>query len=71
MVLLEGHATCRIPTPEKFRDDAVRVARNRWTGSQLSQIAADFSISESGRAHWLDQAPFWVAQSCVGDRLLA
>lgn len=44
------------PYPKEFRDDAVRVARNREPGQQLKQIAADFGISESCLTSWLRQA---------------
>ncbi|WP_280399782.1 transposase [Nocardia carnea] len=43
-------------TPKEFRDDVVRVARNREPGQQLKQIAADFGISESCLANWTKQA---------------
>ena len=35
------------PYPKEFRQDVVRVARNREPGQTLKQIAADFGISES------------------------
>ncbi|MGS2811476.1 IS3 family transposase [Nocardia sp. MW-W600-9] len=44
------------PYPKEFRDDVVRVARNRGPGQQLKQIAADFGISESCLAGWLKAA---------------
>lgn len=44
------------PFPKEFRDDVVRVARNRAPGQHLKQIAADFGISESCLANWLKQA---------------
>ncbi|MFC4126997.1 transposase [Nocardia rhizosphaerae] len=44
------------PYPKEFRDDVVRVARNREPGQQLKQIAADFGISESCLANWIKQA---------------
>ncbi len=44
------------PYPTGFRDDVVRVARNREPGQQLKQIAADFGISESCLANWLKAA---------------
>jgi transposase len=44
------------PYPKEFRDDVVRVARNREPGQQLKQIAADFGISESCLAGWLKAA---------------
>ena len=34
------------PYPREFREDVVRVARNRAPDQQLKQIAADFGISE-------------------------
>jgi transposase len=44
------------PYPKEFRDDVVRVARNREPGQQLKQIAADFGISESCLTNWMRQA---------------
>ena len=44
------------PYPKEFRDDVVRVARNREPGQQLKQIAAEFGISESCLAIWLKAA---------------
>ncbi|AXT86726.1 transposase [Aeromicrobium sp. A1-2] len=44
------------PYPREFRDDVVRVARNREPGHQLKQIAADFGISESCLANWMKSA---------------
>ena len=44
------------PYPKEFRDDVVRVARNRAPGQHLKQMAADFWISESCLANWLKQA---------------
>lgn len=35
------------PCPKEFRDDIIRVARNREPDFHLEQIAADFGISES------------------------
>ncbi|RYF45383.1 MAG: hypothetical protein EOO27_41490, partial [Comamonadaceae bacterium] len=35
------------PYPREFRDDVVRVARNRESGKEVKQSAADFGISES------------------------
>ncbi|WP_165398231.1 hypothetical protein [Streptomyces albidoflavus] len=32
------------PYPEEFREDVVRVARNREPGVTLEQIAADFGV---------------------------
>ncbi|CAM3578111.1 Transposase IS3/IS911 family protein [Nocardioides marinus] len=44
------------PYPKEFRDDVVRVARNREPGVYLKQIAADFGISESCLTNWLKTA---------------
>ncbi len=44
------------PYPKEFRDDVVRVARNREPGQHLKQIAADFGISESCLTNWLTKA---------------
>ena len=44
------------PYPREFRDDVVRVARNREPGVHLKQIAADFGISESCLNGWLKAA---------------
>ncbi|WP_270452023.1 IS3 family transposase [Kocuria marina] len=44
------------PYPQEFRDDVVRVARNRESGQKLSVIAKDFGISESCLTNWMRQA---------------
>lgn len=44
------------PYPQEFRDDVVRVARDREPGVLLKQIAADFGISESCLTNWLAKA---------------
>ena len=44
------------PYPKEFRDDVVRVARNREPGVHLKQIAADFGISESCLTNWMKSA---------------
>ena len=44
------------PFPKEFREDVVRVARNRDPGQTLKQIAADFGISESCLTGWLKSA---------------
>ncbi|GLI29972.1 transposase-like protein IS3/IS911 [Brachybacterium conglomeratum] len=44
------------PYPQEFRDDVVRVARNREPSQKLSQIAKDFGISESCLTNWMRQA---------------
>lgn len=42
--------------PKEFREDVVRVARNRDDGTTVKQIAADFGISESRLMNWLMKA---------------
>jgi transposase len=44
------------PFPKEFRDDVVRVARNREPGQSLKQIATDFGIAESCLRNWMRQA---------------
>lgn len=44
------------PFPREFREDVVRVARNRDGEVTLAQIARDFGISESCLAGWLKKA---------------
>jgi transposase len=44
------------PYPREFREDVVRVARNREPGARIKDIAADFGISESCLNGWLKAA---------------
>ena len=44
------------PYPKEFRDDVVRVARNREPGVELSQIAMDFGIHFTTLYGWLKKA---------------
>jgi transposase len=44
------------PYPKEFREDVVRVARNRGDGTMLKEIAEDFGISESCLNRWLRAA---------------
>ena len=44
------------PYPKEFREDVVRVARGREPGQRLTQIAADFGISESCLTGWMKAA---------------
>jgi len=44
------------PFPREFRDDVVRVARQRDPGVTLEQIAADFGIHPMTLSKWLRQA---------------
>jgi transposase-like protein len=44
------------PYPKEFRDDVVRVARNREPGVRIKDIAKDFGITESCLTNWLSRA---------------
>ena len=44
------------PYPREFRDDVVRVARNREDGVTIEQIAADFGVHPMTLSKWLRQA---------------
>jgi transposase-like protein len=44
------------PYPKEFREDVIRVARNREPGVHLKDVAADFGISESCLTNWLKAA---------------
>lgn len=44
------------PYPREFREDVVRVARNRQPGQRLKDIAADFGISETCLGNWMKDA---------------
>jgi transposase len=44
------------PYPREFREDVIRVARNRESDVRLRDIAADFGISESCLNGWLKAA---------------
>ncbi|MFK4763116.1 transposase, partial [Microbacterium sp. ZW T5_45] len=44
------------PYPREFRDDVVRVARQREDDVSIKQIATDFGISETCLQNWLRQA---------------
>ena len=44
------------PYPQEFRDDVVRVARNREDGVTLEQIAADFGVHPVTLSKWMRQA---------------
>ena len=45
------------PYPEEFREDVVRVARNRAAGVTLEQIAADFGVHPMTLSKWLRKRP--------------
>ena len=44
------------PYPREFREDVIRVARNREPGVKLATVAKDFGISESCLNGWLRAA---------------
>jgi transposase-like protein len=44
------------PYPKEFREDVIRVARNRDHGVTIAQVAKDFGISESCLTNWLTAA---------------
>ncbi|MFE9025112.1 transposase [Streptomyces iakyrus] len=44
------------PYPKEFREDVVRVARNREPGGTLEQIAADFGVHPITLSKWLRRA---------------
>ncbi|WP_344386359.1 IS3 family transposase, partial [Streptomyces thermolineatus] len=44
------------PYPKEFREDVVRVARNREPGVTLEQVAADFGVHPASLTKWLRHA---------------
>ena len=44
------------PYPREFRDDVVRVARNRDDGVTIEQIATDFGVHPRTLTKWMRQA---------------
>jgi len=44
------------PYPEEFREDVVRVARNRGSGVTLEQVAADFGVHAVTLSKWMRRA---------------
>jgi len=44
------------PYPDEFRDDVVRVARNRESGVTIEQIAKDFGVHPMTLTKWLRHA---------------
>ena len=44
------------PYPSEFRDDVVRVARNREPGVTIEQIAKDFGVHPMTLQKWLQKA---------------
>ena len=44
------------PYPREFRDDVVRVARNRDDGVTIEQVATDFGVHPMTLTKWMRQA---------------
>ena len=44
------------PFPEEFREDVVRVARNRGPGVTLEQVGADFGVHVMTLSKWMRRA---------------
>ncbi|WP_392673158.1 transposase [Streptomyces sp. LN785] len=44
------------PYPEEFREDVVRVARNRGPGVTIEQVAADFGVHAMTLWKWVRRA---------------
>ncbi|MET8137016.1 transposase [Streptomyces sp. NPDC005251] len=44
------------PYPEEFREDVVRVARNRGPGGTLEQVAADVGVHVMTLSKWMSRA---------------
>lgn len=44
------------PYPREFRDDVVRVARNREDGVTIEQVATDFGVHPMTLHEWMRQA---------------
>ncbi|MGW1209929.1 transposase [Streptomyces sp. NPDC002499] len=44
------------PYPEEFREDVVRVARNRSPGVTVEQVAADFGVHAMTLWKWMRRA---------------
>jgi transposase-like protein len=44
------------PYPREFREDVIRVARNREPGVRIKDVASDFGISEGCLTNWLARA---------------
>lgn len=44
------------PYPEEFREDVVRVARDRGPGVTLEQVAADFGVHVMTLSKWMRRA---------------
>lgn len=44
------------PYPEEFRDDVVRVAKNRESGVTIEQVAKDFGVHPMTLTTWMRNA---------------
>ncbi|MFG2432615.1 transposase [Streptomyces sp. NPDC048590] len=44
------------PCPQEFREDVVRVARNRGPGVTVEQVAADFGVHAMTLWKWMRRA---------------
>ncbi|WP_082469273.1 transposase, partial [Sciscionella sediminilitoris] len=44
------------PYPREFREDVVRVARQRESGVTLEQVAADFGVHPMTLSKWMRQS---------------
>lgn len=44
------------PYPREFRDDVVKVARNRPAGTTLEQVAKDFGVHPMTLSGWMRKA---------------
>jgi transposase-like protein len=44
------------PYPKEFREDVVRVARNREPGVTLEQVATDFGVHPASLTKWIRRA---------------
>jgi|SRR5579862_999726 len=44
------------PFPKEFKEDVIRVARDREHGVTIAQVARDFGVSESCLTNWLTAA---------------
>ena len=64
---------CSMPKayPREFREDVIRVARDRGPGVTLEQIASDFGIASSCLNRWLRKADVedGVKPGLTGDQL--
>ena len=57
---------CTMPKafPREFREDVIRVARDRAPGVRIKDVAADFGLSHGCLANWLARAD--VVEASIG-----